>query len=193
MAEGLGVAASIAGLISLADIVVGKGYKFIKTVKDAEKSVKSLVHEVNILSGVLHSLSNTIQLLEVDEGDAGFDPTTQVHYIEACYQTLSQIQQQFEAALPSTPLSKGAKIKWPLKISRTQELLADIQRHKTTMGLAMNATEMSTLLKVLARQDTQANGIQELKDGVNSERAERKKIMIGSLLRSNFTHKSPES
>lgn len=58
MAEGLGVAASVAGLIQLADIVVGRGYKFIKAVKDAEKSVKSLVHETNTLSGVLHSLSN---------------------------------------------------------------------------------------------------------------------------------------
>lgn len=142
MAEGLGVAASIAGLIQLADIVVGRGYKFIKAVKNAEKSVQSLVHETNTLSGVLHSLCNTIQLLEEDEEDSNFDPTTQVHYIESCYQTLSQIQRHFEVALPSTPLSTVDKIRWPLKQSQTKELLADIQRHKSTMGLAMSATEM---------------------------------------------------
>ena len=142
MAEALGVAASVAGLISLADIVVGRGYKFLRHMKEAEKTVKSLVHEVNVLSGVLHSLSNTIQLLEEDEEEANFDPTTQVHYIEACYQTLSQLHRYFEAALPSTPLSTGQKIRWPLKQSETKELLADIQRHKSTMILAMNATEM---------------------------------------------------
>jgi hypothetical protein len=142
MAEGLGVAASVAGLIQLADIVVGRGYKFIKSVKDAEKAVKSLVHEVNNLSGVLHSLSNTIQLLEEDENEASFDPTTQVHYIESCYQTLTQIQRHFEAALPSSLLSTRDKFRWPLKQSQTKELLGDIQRHKSTMGLAMSATEM---------------------------------------------------
>jgi len=142
MAEALGVAASVAGLISLADIVVGRGYKFLKAIKDAEKTVKSLVHEVNVLSGVLHSLSNTIHLLEEDENEANFDPTTQVHYIESCYQTLSQLQRSFEAALPPIPFSTGQKIRWPLKQSETKELLADIQRHKSTMILAMNATEM---------------------------------------------------
>jgi hypothetical protein len=73
MAEALGVVASVAGLISLADIVVGRGYKFLKAIKDAEKSIKSLVHEVNVLSGVLHSLSNTIQLLEEDEDEVNFE------------------------------------------------------------------------------------------------------------------------
>jgi len=142
MAEVLGVAASVAGLISLADIVVGRGYKFLRTIKNAEKTVKSLVHEVNVISGVLHSLSNTIQLLEEDEDMANFDPTTQVHYIEACYQTLLQIQCSFEAALPTSPLSIGQKIRWPLKLSETKELLADVQRHKSTIVLAMSATEM---------------------------------------------------
>ncbi|TVY52006.1 putative ankyrin repeat protein L93 [Lachnellula cervina] len=178
MAEVLGVAASVAGLISLADIVVGRGYKFLKAIKNAEKTVKSLVHEVNVLSGVLHSLSNTIQLLEEDENSADFDPTTQVHYIEACYQTLSQIHRSFEAALPST-LSTGQKIRWPLKQSETKELLADVQRHKSTMILAMNATEMSTLLKVLARQDSIQNGIYGLKSNFEADRTDRINNTIG--------------
>ncbi|TVY23573.1 Ankyrin repeat and protein kinase domain-containing protein [Lachnellula hyalina] len=179
MAEVLGVAASVAGLISLADIVVERGYKFLRTIKNAEKTVKSLVHEVNVLSGVLHSLSNTIQLLEEDEDSANFDPTTQVHYIEACYQTLLQIQCSLEAALPSTPLSIGQKIRWPLRQSETKELLADMQRHKSTMVLAMSATEMSTVLKVLTRQDAIQDGIRGLKSHLESDREERKHIIIG--------------
>ncbi|TVY46775.1 Vegetative incompatibility protein [Lachnellula occidentalis] len=178
MAEVLGVAASVAGLISLADIVVGRGYKFLKAIKNAEKTVKSLVHEVNVLSGVLHGLSNTIQLLEEDEGSAAFDPTTQVHYIEACYQTLLQIQSSFEAALPSSPLSIGQKIRWPLKQPETKELLADVQRHKSTMVLAMSSTEMSTLFKVLARQDSIQDGIHDLKSHLEADRDKRKYITI---------------
>lgn len=58
MAEALGVTASIAGLVSLADTVVRLGYKYIRDVKDAEKSVQYLVDEVNSLAGVLHCLNN---------------------------------------------------------------------------------------------------------------------------------------
>ncbi|TVY14283.1 Vegetative incompatibility protein HET-E-1 [Lachnellula arida] len=178
MAEVLSVAASVAGLISLADIVVGRGYKFLKAIKNAEKTVKSLVHKVNVLSGVLHSLSNTIQLLEEDEDSTDFDSTTQVHYIEACYQTLLKIQCSFEAALPSTPLSTGQKIRWPLKQSETKELLADVQRHKSTMILAMSVTEMSALLEVLTRQDAIKDGIHGLKSHLEADRAERRHITI---------------
>jgi hypothetical protein len=42
MADVLGVAASVAGLMTIADVIVRKGFKFIKDVKDAEKSVEKL-------------------------------------------------------------------------------------------------------------------------------------------------------
>ncbi|APA15679.1 hypothetical protein sscle_15g104490 [Sclerotinia sclerotiorum 1980 UF-70] len=64
MAEAFDVASGIAGLISLADAVVRRGYKYMRDVKDAEKYVQSLIDEVNSLSGVLHSLNNVVQELE---------------------------------------------------------------------------------------------------------------------------------
>ncbi|KAF7941903.1 uncharacterized protein EAE97_006740 [Botrytis byssoidea] len=67
MAEALGIASSIAGLVSLADTVVRLGYKYIRDVKDAERSVQNLVKEVNSLSGVLHSLENVAQALEAQD------------------------------------------------------------------------------------------------------------------------------
>jgi cob(I)alamin adenosyltransferase len=57
MADGLSVAASVAGLVQIADVVVRRGYRYIREVKNAEKSVEQLIDEVNKLSGVLHSLS----------------------------------------------------------------------------------------------------------------------------------------
>jgi exonuclease VII small subunit len=139
MAEGLGVAASVAAPLTIADVVVRKGYKFIKNVKEAEESVTKLV-EVNNLSGALHSLNNIVERLEED--DTRFDPSTQIHCIESCYKTLTKIQDYFDQAVPSTPLSKSDKIRWPLKKSHGKELLGEIERHKATMTLAMTAKEM---------------------------------------------------
>jgi hypothetical protein len=140
MAEVLGVAASVAGLMTIADSIVRKGFKFIKDVKDAEKSVEKLVEEVNNLSGVLHSLNNVVEQLEEDEKDV--DPSAQIHYIESCYKTLKKIQDLFDEAVPGVPMSRGDKLKWPLKKAHTKELLDEIGRHKSTMTLAMTAREM---------------------------------------------------
>lgn len=63
MAEGLSIAASIAGLISIADITFRRGYRYIRAAKDADKSIKALIDEVNNLSGMLHSLRNVAETL----------------------------------------------------------------------------------------------------------------------------------
>jgi uncharacterized protein YoxC len=140
MADVLGVAASVAGLMTIADSIVRKGFKFIKDVKEAEDSVEKLVEEVNNLSGVLHSLNNVVERLEEDEGDV--DPSTRIHYIESCYKTLKKINDHFDEAVPATPLSRGQKLRWPLKKAHTKELLDEIGRHKATVILAMGAREM---------------------------------------------------
>jgi hypothetical protein len=140
MAEVLGVAASVAGLMTIADSIVRKGFNFIKDVKEAEESVEKLVEEVNNLSGVLHSLNNVVERLEEDERTV--DPSTRIHYIESCYKTLKKINDHFDEALPATLLSRGQKLKWPLKKAHTKELLDEIGRHKATMILAMGAWEM---------------------------------------------------
>jgi hypothetical protein len=146
MADVLGVAASVAGLMTIADVIVRKGFKFIKDVKNAEESVKKLVDEVNNLSGVLHSLNNVVERLEEDGSNS--DPSTQIHYIESCYKTLTKIQGHFDEAVPSMPMSKGDKMRWPLKKSHTKELLVEIERHKSTMALAMGAKEMCVLVPI---------------------------------------------
>jgi len=144
MAEVIGVADSVKGLVTIADAVVRKGFKFIKDVKDAENSAEKLVEEVNNLSGVLHSLNNVVERLEEDGGN--IDPSTQIHYIESCYKTLKKIQDHFDEAMPATPMSRGDRLKWPLKKERTKELLLEIGRHKATMTLAMSARQWWVLL-----------------------------------------------
>lgn len=139
MAEVLGVASSIAGLVTIADVIVRRGYKHFKDVKDADKTVKKLIAEVNSLSGVLHSCHNVVAQLE---DGAKIVPSIQIHFVEACYQTLSTIQGHLEKAVPDLPLSRAHKITWPLKSSHTKELVAEVERHKATMSLAIGATEM---------------------------------------------------
>ncbi|PMD16833.1 hypothetical protein NA56DRAFT_752812 [Hyaloscypha hepaticicola] len=125
MSDHLSVAASIAGLITIADIVY----------------------------------------LESD--DYKFNPATQIHYVNACQKSLLRIQEQLDAADPTstsgaTKLKK--KLKWPFEKHKTEELLADIEKHKATMTLAMSADQMSVLLDLLRRGEV----IQKKADRIHS-------------------------
>src|SRR5438034_3311712 len=70
MFDGLSFAASIAGLSSLADLVVAKGYKYIRSVKDCEEEVRKLIVEADVLCGVLTRLEKSLKDREdADEAD----------------------------------------------------------------------------------------------------------------------------
>jgi hypothetical protein len=128
MADPLSVSASVAGLITIADIVVRNGYKYIRLFKDADKSVGSLVLAVNLLSGTLHSLRNIAERLDSDNTSIGF--TTQIHHVEACYQTLRKIMDlldKFELSKTKGFLQTTAqKLRWPLTSSETKGLDAKL-------------------------------------------------------------------
>ncbi|EGX50328.1 hypothetical protein AOL_s00076g92 [Orbilia oligospora ATCC 24927] len=49
-------AASVAGLVALADLVIAKGYKYYSTVKEAKHEIRSLIDETVLLHGVLSNL-----------------------------------------------------------------------------------------------------------------------------------------
>jgi len=67
MLDGLSFVASIAGLVSLAILCVTKGYRYLKSVKNCEEDVRSLIVEADVLCGVLSRLAKSLQ--ENAEGD----------------------------------------------------------------------------------------------------------------------------
>src|SRR5882757_424290 len=122
MADPLSISASIAGLMTIADIVIRNGYKYIAAVKDADKAVASLISEVNSLSGTLHSLRNIAEGLEGD--DTPFNSTTQTHHVESCFRTLKKIDvllAKFELSKTKGLVERAAqRLKWPLTHSETK-------------------------------------------------------------------------
>ena len=62
--------------------------------------------------------------------------------------------QLVEAALRS--------LKLPFSSSETKELLAEVGRHKATIGIALSADNMAALLRALSRQDKLGDDIQDI-------------------------------
>ena len=144
MTDPLSISASVAGLMTIADIVIRNGYKYITAVRDSDKAVASLINEVNALSGTLHSLRNIAEGLE--GGDAPFISTTQIHHVESCYRTLRKVNElldKFELSKTKSMVERAAqRLKWPLTHSETKTLASEVARHRETLSLALNADEL---------------------------------------------------
>lgn len=143
MADPLSIAASIAGLITIADIVVRNGYKILKSIKDAEKTASILLAEVNTLSGILHSLHNVAMRYEDDNNPVPFDPAMKIYMIHDCYQTIAQMQAKLRIAVPEASTtairSLSQKLKWPYTEKETKKLFVEVEKHKSVLSIAVTA------------------------------------------------------
>lgn len=150
MADPLSIAASIAGVISLADMVFMRTRKYLSLAKNADQDVKDLAQEVLLLSGGLHSLSKLAQALDADGLKDQPINNLRMHHIAACHVALDEILKKLKK-LDDNGLKR--KLVWPFVSGRTKELLADISRHKENVNLALTADSMGTLLRILSKTE----------------------------------------
>ena len=139
----LSVSASIAGLITIADVIVRNGFKFISEVKEADNSIRDLFCEVNLLVGVLHSLRNVAQRFESDDASHGY--AMRIDHINACDNTLHKIQLQLDKInnKKDRTISRAKRrLLWPLSQTETRAILVEVERHKSTMSLALSVDGM---------------------------------------------------
>lgn len=170
MADPLSVSASIAGLVTLADIVFRRTYRYVKAVKKAPKEISALSTEIGALYGVL----NNLQLVSFQLEHEKADPTTRTHHIDSCRRTLERIESILDRddsnSLRDDRLEDlKRRLRWPFKSSEVKDMIAEIERHKSTLGLALNVDCMAGLLQALSKHDE----IRDTIEGIRTELKER--------------------
>ncbi|MCJ1264939.1 hypothetical protein MMC22_004814 [Lobaria immixta] len=166
MADPFSISASIAGLVNLADVVFGRIYKYVKAVKNASKDMATLSSEIGALYGILSSLRLISDQLE----NGLFESTTRPHHIHSCLKTLERVKSILErddAASSQNHRLQTLKrnLRWPFTSSEVKDLVIEIERHKATLGLALNVDGMSGLLLALSKQ----TDINESMKGIQKE------------------------
>lgn len=169
MSDPLSIAGSIAGLISLADIVFRLVFKYAKSAANAKEEVKNIADEIQTIAGVLQSLRLLASVLEAEEHS--FDPTIRAHHLGGLSSTLSRLQQRAEKA--HEKFENGSKtqqrlqqLKWPFSTGESKELLEDILRHKTTISLALSADSLRKLQICLTKQEEQGQTLSIIENTV---------------------------
>ncbi len=179
MADPLSVSASISGLVTLADIVFRRTYKYVKAVKKASKEISSLSAEIGTLYGILSNLQLVSHQLE----DETFETTTRIHHIHSCYQTLEHVKSILDrndtSLLSDQRLETfKRKLRWPFTSSEVKDLIVEIERHKTTLGLALNVDSMSGLLQALSKQDQLRNTIEGMRTELQGRHEAETRIAV---------------
>ena len=141
MAEVLSIVSSIAGLVSLLDVVARRIFKYARKVKNAEKEFNRLILEITDLYGVL----NKLQLLACRFEDEKIDSSMQLHQITSCGKLLGRIRSRLGNFDPNDysekTMSLANKLKWPFSSSETEELILEVGRLKAKWSLALEADE----------------------------------------------------
>ncbi|KAM0262042.1 hypothetical protein ACHAPA_009508 [Fusarium lateritium] len=195
--EAVSLAASIAGLVTLADLVFRAAVKYSKSVRDAPKEVRDLVDEIKDLSLLLHNLS-MVEYGLASQPDPTFQANSQPpkpHHLHQCQQLLRRLQ----TGLPNIEASSGLqklqkRLKWPFSISDTKDMLQAIGRHKQTINIALAAQSINKLQICLSRQEESSNAIQDIKENLRRILDIETKISVDKKRRkilTTFLHVNP--
>ena len=140
MAEALGIASGIAGLISLTIEVFGISYKYVHEVRDASSSVRRFLRELEDLQNVLLRVDQVAK--ETDErkvfGDAGsclLSIKESNEYIGLLEKVRDNLQQRQTS---SSIRNRSKALTWPFSEKETITLADSLHRHLEIYNFALS-------------------------------------------------------
>lgn len=169
MSDPLSVSASIAGLVTITDAVFCRAFKYVKAVKGASNEVANLASAIGSLSGILHNL----HLLACQLEGETFDTTIQTHHLHSCYQTVEKVRKildKFDVSSTAHGLDTMKRLRWPFSVPEAKNLTSEVERHKTTLSVALAADGLSGLLQALSRQKDLQTGVDDIKSELKRKR-----------------------
>lgn len=145
MAEAVGLAASIAGLVGVALKVTKLCHEHFREAMNAQKEIEQLVSEISLLANLLEPLSTPAEATKISP-TSDSDPISQL--LQQCTEMLAYLQGELQhlsntGGKPDSKTqrflnfvgsSKGS-LKWPFKKKDVQERVQNIERLKTAVTL----------------------------------------------------------
>ena len=140
MAEALGIASGVAGLVSLTIEVFGISYKYIHGVHDATSSVHQFLIELKNLQEVLLRIDQAAKKTDEREvfGDAGsclLSIKESTEYIALLEKVRDKLQRR---QTPSSSRNKLKALTWPFSEKETLDLANSLHRHLEIYNIALS-------------------------------------------------------
>jgi hypothetical protein len=152
MPDPLTVLGGVAGVVQLADVVgrLSKElYGFFWAISDASDELKKLRSALEDLEATIalltrhgYHISAADEAREPSAVDSGTDSGIDLTMNSAITTVLTSLQRELDEVKSNLPKSRrkglGIRLKWVLDKQRTMEIVFSIERHKSTLQLAMS-------------------------------------------------------
>ncbi|VUC21708.1 unnamed protein product [Clonostachys rosea] len=164
----LSVAGSVAGLVSLADVVFRTAAKYRKEVKGSQKEVDSLLSEVKNTSLLLHNLSLIAYDLESEAVPSlTTGPNLKLEHLNDCRNLLRRLESGLIGAkegfeLPSRLDRLQARLKWPFSASEMREMIESLRNQQRFINTSLTADSITHLIACLSQQQDTSGRVKEL-------------------------------
>ena len=141
MAEAVGLAASIGGLVVIASKVSMLCYNYFSDVMDAREDIQQLVSEISSLANLLEPLSTPAQASKIFRTS---DSDSILQLVQQCKEMLEKLQGELELQRQPNKLSdriaqklRMTSLRWPFKKEDTRKGIQQIERLKSTVVLKL--------------------------------------------------------
>jgi hypothetical protein len=128
MAEAIGLASAIAGLLTLIGQVTKLSYIFLSDIRSASKSQKLYLQEVSALTEVLLRIEQSLEVQELGV----VRPSISTKALQDCQELLGSLKTSLEKATESSSRIEKLKssIKWPFDENEVKKLVERLHRYR---------------------------------------------------------------
>lgn len=137
MADPLSIAASVAGLLSLAGATISKGYSIVSSVRSFPKDVEQLLREAAALNYLISQLISSA----TGPRNMALGALKKYGTLQDCEETIKALDGILAKCLPKDKQAfRNATMQmiWPLRTQDVQKLLSRFQRLQGTLQTALS-------------------------------------------------------
>jgi len=141
MAEAIGIASGIAGLLSLTITVINVSYQYVSNARGASKSISAYLQELASLKTLLVKLDEIAHSLDTLEIFRELSPVLlSITSIGQCQIVLDQLHSKLQKqSTGNLLLSRLNQLSWPFAEGETRRLIETIHRHRSTFETILSA------------------------------------------------------
>ena len=141
MAEAIGIASGIAGLLSPTITVINVSYQYVSNAHGASKSISSYLQELASLKTLLIKLDEIAHSLDTVEIFRECSPALlSMTSIGQCQLVLDQLHSKLRKHNTGNLLSSHLnRLSWPYAEVETRRLIETIHRHRSTFETTLSA------------------------------------------------------
>jgi hypothetical protein len=128
MAEAIGLASAIAGLLTLIGQVTKLSYTFLSDIRSASKSQKLYLQEVSALTEVLLRIEQSLEVQELGV----VRPSISTKALQDCQELLGSLKTSLEKVTESSSRIEKLKssVKWPFDENEVKKLVGMLHRYR---------------------------------------------------------------